>query len=186
MSIQKNATVKAIAGVYDGRVGKVCNVYPEIDLAVVSFEDNGDIGKVSLSYLVEVQPQAEQIVDVKIEIPEGAKKISRADFDAALAEITDPDKMFKSGHDALGVIIRGLIAKVVGDSVREKIFEDQEVVVITAETFTVALWDACNPVAVNKATTGGKTSDRKALKVAITAIITLEEMVDILFGEERG
>lgn len=56
MSIKENATVKVINGPYVGQTGKICRVYEVIGSAVVAF-DNGDIGKVSLSELVEVTPQ---------------------------------------------------------------------------------------------------------------------------------
>lgn len=186
MAIQKNATVKAIGGFYDGRVGKVCSIFPEIDTAVVSFDDNGDVGKVSLSALVEIQSQESKIVGVKVEIPEGAKKISRADFDAAVEKITSPEKMMDFASNPMVGLIKILTAKIVDDSVRDKIFKDQDVVVMTEDEVILALWDACNPIAVNEMTTGGKTSNRKAVKVAITALISLEEIVDILFGAENG
>lgn len=183
MAIQKNATVKAIGGFYDGRVGKVCSIFPEIDTAVVSFDDNGDVGKVSLSALVEIRPQE---TEPKTEIPEGAKKISRADFDAAVEKITSPEKMMDFASNPMVGLTKILTAKIVGDFVRDKIFKDQDVVVMTEDEVILALWDACNPIAVNEMTTGGKTSNRKAVKVAITALISLEEIVDILFGAENG
>lgn len=121
-------------------------------------------------------------VEPKTEIPEGAKQISEADFEAALKELTDPEKMLsgKSGNPMVG-FTRLLTAKLVGDGVKKRVFEDQDVVVMTEEEFSVALWDACNPVAVDEFT-GNKMGAAKTLKVSITTIITLEEIVDILFG----
>lgn len=183
MAIQKNATVKVIGGFYDGRVGKVCSIFPEIDTAVVSFDDNGDVGKVNLSALVEIQSQESKTVDVKIEIPEGAKKISRADFDAAIDKITSPKKMSRS--NPMSGFIAMLGGVLVSHTLREKIFKDQDVVVMTEDDFVVALWDACSPVEIARSA-GNKHSVRDAMRMSITALISLEDMVDILFGAENG
>lgn len=185
MAIRVNTPVKVIDGHYADKTGKVIDIFETIGTAIVSFDDNGDVGKVSLSALIEIAPQDSKIVDVKIEIPEGAKKISRADFDAALAELTSPEKMLSGTSDGLVGFTKVLTAKIVGDGVRDKIFEDQDVVIMTGDDFAVALWDACNPINVSKKT-GDKMGARKTVRVAITAIIVLEEIVDILFGAEDG
>lgn len=186
MAICENATVKVINGFHEGKTGKVVKIHDYAEIAVVSFDDNGDLGKVLLSELVEVQPQESRIVDIKSEIPEGAKKISRADFDAAVEKLTCPEKMMDFAANPMVGFTKILTAKIVGDSVRDKIFEGEDVVVMTEDQLILALWDACNPIAVNEVTTGGKTSNRKAVKVAITALISLEEIVEILFGAENG
>lgn len=185
MAIRENATVNVIGGSYKGRTGKVVKIYDYADIAVVSFDDNGDLGKVLLSELVEIQPQESRIVDVKIEIPEGAKTISRADFDAALAEITSPEKMRGSESNLMATFTRIMTARVVGDSVRDKLFEDQDVVVMTEEEFISALWTACNPVTISESVKKGVYA-RGCIHVAITAMIGLEEIVGILFGAENG
>ena len=124
-------------------------------------------------------------VDAKTEIPEGAKQISEADFEAALEELTNPEKLLsgKSGNPMVG-FTRILTAKLIGDGVKAKIFKDQDVVVMTEGEFSAVLWDACNPVAVDEMV-NNKMGAAKTLKVSITAMITLEEIVGILFGEER-
>lgn len=183
MTIRENAIVKVISGFYKGETGKVSRVCADGAAAIVVFT-NGDMGKVYQSEIVEIEPQADRIVDVKIEIPEGAKKISRDDFDAALAEVTSPEKMFRPESDSLAALTRLMTAQIVGRSVRDKIIEDQDVV-ITREGFISALWSACTPVEVAK-TLDNKVSDDKAVKIAITALITLEPIIGILFGAEDG
>lgn len=186
MAIQKNTIVKVIGGLYDGRVGKVVNTYPEIDFAVVSFEDNGDVGKVSLSSIVEVQPQADRIVDVKIEIPEGAKKISRADFEAELKRVTSPTHgLNDNSRDAMSNFLRSITTMLIGKKVTEKIFEDQDVIVVTEDGLISAIWSVCDPVSVCEMV-DGKMSPRKCITVAMTAMIGFEEIVGILFGAENG
>lgn len=181
MVIRENSTVKVIGGLYDGKTGKVVKVHDYIDIALVSFDDNGDVGKVPLSALVEVQPQADRIVDVKIVIPEGAKKITRADFDKAIVTATRPD--FENPGDFMDAITHGLASGIVGGIAANKIFGDQDVVVMTRDDLVVALWDGCNPKNVNESS-GFPIA--KSLAISTGAIIALKKIVDILFGAENG
>ena len=185
MTIRENSTVKVIGGFYEGKTGKVVKIHDYAEIAVVSFDDNGDLGKVSLSELIEVQPQADRIVDVKIEIPEGAKKISRADFDAALDELISPEKMLADKVNPTVSFAKVLTVKIIGDTIRDEIFKDQDVVVMTEDTFVSAMWDACNPTHIREAMKS-KDSAGKIIKLAITALISMEEIVGILFGAENG
>lgn len=186
MAIHENATVKVIGGIHEGKTGKVVKIHEYADLAIVSFDDNGDLGKVSLSALVEVQPQESRIVDVKIEIPEGAKKISRVDFEAALKRVTSPDRVLgDNSRDPMGGFMRSITTMIVGKKVTDKIFEDQDVVVMTEDEFISALWGACDPVTVSD-DVDKKLSSRKCITVAMTAIISFEEIVESFFGAENG
>lgn len=183
MSIRENSTVKVIGGMYDGKTGKVVNVYPTLDVAIVSFDDNGDVGKILLSALVEVRPQENR--ETKSEIPEGAKKISRADFEEALKRVTSPDHVFgNKSRNSTGDFMRCITTMLVGKEVTEKIFKDQDVVVMTENEFISAIWSACDPVSVSE-NVNKKMSSRKCITVAMTAIISFEEIVAIIFGEER-
>lgn len=184
MAIRVNTPVKVIDGHYADKTGKVIDIFETLGTAIVSFDDNGDVGKVSLSALIEIAPQDSKIVDVKIEIPEGAKKISRADFDAVLADLADPAKI-ASDRNPIVALTTILTVKIVGDGIRDKIFEDQDVVVMREEDFVAALWDACNPVNL-KETIGFKESISRTIKVGITALISLESIVGTLFGADNG
>lgn len=186
MAIHENSTVKVIGGFYDGKTGKVLSVYPNVDIAVVSFHDNGDVGKVSLSALVEIQAQESKIVDVKIEIPEGAKKISRADFDAALKRVTSPDHVLgDNSRDPMGGFMRSITTMIVAKNVGDEIFKDQDVVIMMEDEFISALWSACNPISVAE-NVQKKVSARKCMTITMTALIGFEEVVAILFGAENG
>lgn len=122
-------------------------------------------------------------VEPKTEIPEGAKQITKGDFEAAIEEITNPEKALSGGSNPMATLTKIMTAKIVGDVVKDNIFKDQDAVVMTENEFSSALWDACNPVAVD-GKTGNKTGAAKTLRVSITAMITLEEIVGILFGSE--
>ena len=182
MAIQKNATVKAIGGFYDGRVGKVCSIFPEIDTAVVSFDDNGDVGKVSLSALVEIRPQE---TEPKTEIPEGAKKISRADFDNAVDALVAPEKILFSGGNPMSIIAKVGSVMALRDHVRNEIFKDNDNVVMTEDDFVSVLWSACNPGVAAKLIPGVKPG-RKLNKIAVGAFVSFDEILEILFGAENG
>lgn len=185
MAIRENATVKVIGGFFEGRKGKVVKMHDFAGIALVSFDDNGGLGKVEIAQLVEIQPQESRIVDVKIEIPEGAKKISRADFDAALAEITSPRKMLDGNFNPMVSFTKVLTARIIGDTLREEIFKDQDVVVMTKDEFVVALWDGCNPKCVSDQIRG-RQSVARSMDVSVAAILSLREIPDILFGAEVG
>lgn len=173
MAIQKNATVKAIGGFYDGRVGKVCSIFPEIDTAVVSFDDNGDVGKVSLSALVEIVPQESKIVGVKVEIPEGAKKISRDEFLEAIAQVTKPDKIAEKVGDDKSLYV-GLAAVMGGVKLTERLFGEDEIIVIDKERL---IREIAGSVA---------DEDPKFMIVGLMNGLILRGVVDILFGAENG
>lgn len=175
MSIRENTTVKVIGGFHEGRVGKVISTYPSLDVAIVAFDDNGDVGKISLSALVEIQEKRA----VEPEIPEGAKEISRADFDAALIKVTTKSL---SKTDNLAGAMTGVV---IGKSIGSEIFKESDVVVITEDQFIGAMWAGCSPEAVNRIV-GNDLPIGKAFSVGIAALITLKKIPGILFGAENG
>ena len=175
MAIRENSTVKVIGGLYDGKAGKVVKVHEYADIAVVSFDDNGDVGKVSLSALVEVQPQESRIVDVKIEIPEGAKKISRAEFMDAITQVTKPDKIVERLGAEKGMLA-GLSALVMGMKLPERLFGEDEIIVITRDQLFQEI----------AATVADE--DPKFMIVAFACSLILRDIADILFtdGSDNG
>lgn len=182
MNIRENATVKVMSGLYAGMSGKVVKVYSGLNIALVSFDDVDVVGKVSLSSLDVVKPQ-EIAVEPKPEIPEGAKRISKVDFEAAIVQVVRPDKVMIDS-DPMCSLSRLIAAKIVADSVRDQIFKDKDAVGMTEDEFIGALWNACNPVAVAK-TTGNQMVARRAAHVGVSAYLTLEEIVEILYAGDN-
>jgi hypothetical protein len=189
MALEKNATVKVIKGIYEGKIGRLIRVYKEVDVGVVDFDD-GEIGKVNLSSLTETEPETEpEITRRAREIQEieeslvGGHKISKADFDAALAKITNPTVLFSAPDaDPIRVLVEGMTAKLVGVRVGMRLFEDgSDVVVISEDHFISLLWDVCNPANISD-TIGKKMDNRKCIAVALAAMITLKDLVPVLFG----
>lgn len=179
MTIREKTRVRVIAGYYEGKTGKINSVHPEAGVAIVSFDDNGDVGKVNLSDLIEIQDQPEEKAP---EIPEGAKQISRADFDAALDRVSN--EVMRSGKNPMVGFTQIMTARLVADSVKVEIFRDQDVVTMTEDDFASALWDACNPATLrelNDMPTGGKVR-----RLAMVAYISFEEIVEILFGSPEN
>lgn len=181
MAIRVNAPVKVIDGYYSGKTGKVIDIFATIGTAIVSFDDNGDVGKVSISSLIEIQDQKKP---VEPEIPEGAKKISRADFEVALIE-SHQYMMERTFRNPMSGIIGSLTGTIVGSNIADKIFKDQDVIVMTEDQLIAALWDGCSPEAVNESV-GGHMGIGKAMDVSIAAIMNLRKIPGILFGGENG
>lgn len=175
MTIHENSTVKVIGGLYDGKTGKVVKVHDYADIAVVSFDDNGDLGKVSLSALVEVQPQTDQIVDVKIEIPEGAKKISRAEFMDAITQVTKPDKIVERLGAEKG-ILASLSALIMGMKLLDRMFGENDIIVITKDQLFHEIAAAVAD------------EDPQFMLVAFACSLILRDIADIIFtdGSDNG
>jgi hypothetical protein len=181
MAIRENATVNVIDGLYKGRTGKVIRVHDLLSVAIVSFDDNGDLGKTHFSELVEIKPQKQA---VEPEIPEGAKKISRADFEVALIGSNQYMASRVSSHP-LTAVIGSSIGTIVGANITDKIFKDQDVVVMTEDQFVAELWVNCNPKAVGEMI-GNIMNLGNNMDVSIAAIMNLRKIPVILFGAEVG
>lgn len=182
MTIREKTRVRVIAGFYEGKTGKINRTYPESGVAIVSFDENGDVGKVNLSDLIEIEAQPEEKAP---EIPEGAKQISRVDFDKAVDDLVSPERIIFSGGNAhatvakLGAILAS--RRIVGD----KIFNGATSVVMTEDEFVSALWIACDP---RNMISGDKSclSAHRMTKLAVATVIGLEEVVEILFGSPEN
>lgn len=173
MAIRENATVKVINGFHEGKTGKVVKIHDYAEIAVVSFDDNGDLGKVLLSELVEIQPQESRIVDVRIEIPEGAKKISREEFMEAIDQVTKPDKIIEKVGAEMGFLV-GMNVMIGALKLAERLFEESEIIIITKDQ----LFHAIAEIAADE--------DPKFMIVGLTNALILRGVVDILFGADNG
>lgn len=187
MSIKENDRVRIIRA--EGELAPLIGAIGEVErihdlstgrIAIVKIIPDENVAR---EIVVKFRVENLEKVEPKAEIPEGAKQITKADFEAAIEEITSPEKALSGGSNPMATLTEIMTAKIVGDGVKDKIFKDQDAIVMTADDFVVALWDACNPSTVDE-TAGNKLGVRKTVKIAITAIICLEEIVDILFGDE--
>lgn len=181
MAIKENATVKITGGFYNGKTGKVVNVHSDLDIAIVAIEEVDRLVKIPVAALVEVQPQEKE---VETEILEGAKKISRADYDAALIETTIAGIGGRFKNPMTG-ITGAMSAAVVGEFIGLKIFKDSDVVVMTEDQLILDLWEGCNPRRVNEIVDNDM-SLSQAMSVSIAAFMTLRKIPGILFGAENG
>lgn len=182
MAVNENATVNVIGGFYKGRSGKVISTFPYMSLAIVSFDENGDVGKVSFSDLVEVKSPIEEKAP---EIPEGAIQISRDDFREAVKNVTHPDNIFtEKVNNPMSNFLRGVATMLVYEKVGDKMFQDKNVVTMTRDEFIAAFWSICNPVFAAE-TVDNKLSVTKSVSIATTALVGLTDFVDILFGPEN-
>lgn len=180
MAIREKATVNVIGGPYKGNTGKVVRVYGSVGIALVQLE-NGDLGKVYLSEMVEIRPQE---TEPKTEIPEGAKKISRADFEVAFIESNQFLRECTTENPTSGIVTTA-VGTIVGKNIADKLFKDQDVVVMTEDQFTAALWTGCSPEATS-GIIGGLMGVGKTIDVSIAALMSMRKIPDLLFGAENG
>ena len=108
---------------------------------------------------------------------------SKTDFEETLAVVTDP-RRFIEGVDPMFNLSRLLTARMVGESVRDQIFKDQDSVVMTEDDFTVALWNTSNPVAVAEKMKN-KMSVSKTARISVVAFSTLMGITEILYAGEN-
>lgn len=165
-----------------GVIGTVAQVYDFlVPMAIVKFE-NGITAKVEVSNLRKVEPQENQEPKpVTPEIPEGAKQITKDDFEAALMEVTNPLGDMDKGH-SLSALVDAMMGMIVGKEVAAKIFKDQDFVIMTEDQFTGALWDGCNPEIVHKSA-GKNLTVFQSMKISVAAVIALKNIVGVLFSD---
>ena len=186
MRINETDTVMIIAEVgflstFRGQKGVVSRVYPvsrDEGVAVVSM-DSGETLKVRFDDLVKITvPESKPAEPVEPEIPEGAKKIFKADFMRFIGGIVGK-------ADDIREIVRSIAIGMAGSKICEKIFSDQDAVVMTEEEFISALWGASNPVFVSE-TVGGKMTARKTWSISLAAFSELRDFIPIVFGESEN
>ena len=187
MAIEKNSIVKVIGGVYEGKTGTICDLNRDIDVAMVAFDDGDEttFRKIPLSDIVEVPPHADRIVDVEVVIPEGAKKISRADFEAALKRVASPARVFDNDSpNFMSNFLASVTTMLIGTRVTNVLFKDLGVVVMTEDEFISALWGACDPVFLADSV-DNKMSSRKCITMAMTAFISFKKIIESFFGAKN-
>ena len=180
--IKVNDRVKVVSckhylDIFKDRVGTVVRVYETISdpIAIVEFED-GVTAKIPFETLLKVTTQ--QTEEAKSDIPEGAKRITEADYKKAVSESASYF-VAKSG-----AFTRGMSGVITGAKIGDKLFESQDSVVMTKDEFIVTLWDGCSPMNIRD-NTGGKMSIDRSLGVSISCIIALRKVADILFDESE-
>lgn len=176
---------------FNGKVGRVDRIYYEVTppVAMVVFEYEPGIAfnemvKVSVDNLAKVEPQENQ--EVESDIPEGAREISKDDFDAALKTVTDP-KNHPAGiieSNPMASLMGSMVGVIVGKTIESDIFGDQDVITITEEELLATIWDGCNPVKMEKILNGKKPA-KECAYMSLSAMMTLQNIPGVLFGESE-
>ena len=178
-AIKENDRVKVVAcenylELFRNCTGKVTRIFETlaVPIAIVELEnENGATIKVRVTDLVKIEVKSQETENV----PEGAKLITKEAFDRAVMEAT---LNAKSPSRILG----SLSATIVGHNIGNKIFESKDAVYMTKDQFIATLWDGCSPMNVGESI-DNQMSGEKCLHISITAMIGLEQTIDILFGE---
>lgn len=182
-TIKVNDQVKVVSSecyldMFTGCIGKVLRIHETltVPVAIVELED-GTTVKLSINDLVKIEVKVQQTEESKVEIPEGAKRITDEDYKIAVSESAS-DFSVKNGD-----FMRGMSGVIIGADIGKKLFESQDSVVMTKDEFIVTLWDGCSPENIREST-GGKMPIDKSLTVSISGIIALRKVADILFDDE--
>lgn len=188
MSINVNDEVKVVSNnggdsaMTIGYTGKVIRLYDLITpIAIVKF-NNGITAKIPVNDLIKVETQVNQ----ENKIPEGAKRITKAEFIEAVHDLTSPGGSFgrvATEVDPLFGLLGGMSAMITGMKIADRIFKDQEVVTITEDQFTEAIWDNCSPA---KLAESSNMSVRECMKVSLLSINALDDLIEIFFGDGSG
>lgn len=181
------ASDDAVFASYKGKVATVKRIFSDVipPIAYVEIEEDPKIAntvgfKVPLADLVAIPDEP------KSDIPEGAREITKADFEEALKSVTNPEAAFANTNlNPMGSLLKIMTAKIVGENAKTEIFKDCDSVVMSEDQFVVALWNACDPVTVAEIT-GKKMSARKCMDVALAAFISFRDVVAILFDESEN
>ena len=80
-------------------------------------------------------------------------------------------------------LLGGMSAMITGMKIADRIFKDQEVVTITEDQFTEAIWDYCSPA---KLAESSNMSVRECMKVSLLSINALDDLIEIFFGDGSG
>jgi hypothetical protein len=165
MAIKENATVKVIGGFYEGQTGKVARVYPYLNTATVAID--------GVDRLVKIRMDALEEVNVKIEIPEGAKLISHDEFMEAIGQVTKHDKIVEKVGADMSFLV-GMTVMIGALKLVERLFKESKTIVITKDQLLRAIAECVAD------------EDPKFMIVGLTNGLILRGVVDILFGAEDG
>lgn len=168
--INVNDEVKVVANesylsVLNGCTGKVIRLYDEVGIAIVKFE-NGITAKVPFNAMIKVETQINQ----EAKIPEGAKKITAAEFMDAVFKVTAPDKIIEKVSAEKGMLV-GLAAFTGGAKLAERLFKDAEAIVITKDQL------------IHEITNSVTDEDPKFMIVALMNGLILRGIVDVIFSD---
>lgn len=147
-------------------------------VAIVRFDD-GSFAKLPVDGLAKVNPRGDQEVEA---IPEGAKRITKADFEKALMESASA---LMRGGDSAKYLLGSMTGTIVGYQIKDNLFKSEDVITLTKDQYIATLWDACSPESISNRIDKKMTTDH-CIDVGITAIIALMRTINILFGESEN
>lgn len=177
--IKEKALVRIINGAHEGKSGRVASVYPDLGVALVECNESIGMVKVLIDDLLVIPSRENE--EIKTEIPEGAKKITRSDFDRAVVRSS---LLENKSNDPMQNLVGSMTGVIVGKVAADDIFKGQDAVVMTEDEFIFALWDACNPNHVSEIIDNKMTLYR-CIDVSIAGMLNMRNVVRILFGPEN-
>ncbi len=171
-----------VIGAYNGEVATVKRIYPDVVPPIAYVEIEADLEARIVGLKVPIADLA--MIEHTSEIPEGAREITKADFDEAVNTVTDPGNIPEGVTPSTARLITLMGNRILAEDVRKDIFKDRDSVIMTEDEFTAAIWNGCRPEIVANAA-GNKTSWRNYAHMSIGLMLSFEDMIPILFGESE-
>jgi hypothetical protein len=174
-----------VIGAYNGEVATVKRIYPDVTPPIAYVEIEADLVARTLGLKVPIADLVLIREEPKSEIPGGAREITKEDFDAALKTVTLPTNhpagIIKS--NPMASFLGGMVGAIAGEEIKSEIFGDHDVVVITEEQLIEKIWNGCSPIKISEAF-GGKKSAKESVLMSLSAMMTLQNVPGVLFGED--
>lgn len=184
MNIRKNMKVKVNSekSSFHGAIGEVIKIYEGIDIAIVRFSDEV-IVKIPVNCLLAIE---EENQERKTENPTGAKRITKNAFLEALKYVTDPNSFSEDNLISnLSSFVGNMCAVVICKEIANEIFSGRDVIIVNEEQFIDIFWNECNPVKLSE-NVSKTISVRRHLTGSMSAIMILEDMIEILFTKDSN
>jgi hypothetical protein len=176
------------------RKGTIKNVHDDIETAIVTMDD-GNVEKVKFSNMGidrEKNQVVEEIPEVKSDIQEDAKVITKDQFGDALCYLTGPDGMLEGipkdeadKLDPMSLMIKGMTVLIVGKEIEKKLYQDKEEIEITKDQLREVIVENCNPDAIAKSIDNEMSAD-KVLPIAILSTLLLLKLTTIFFDDSKN
>lgn len=169
--------------------GTVKTVYDPLKVATVELPD-GSLGKVKFSDMgiVEESQSVEETPEVKAEVQEGAKVITKDQFIEALEQVTSPEGMLGdkvTEVDPISLVVKGATVMIVGTMIAEKLFQDKEEIKITKDQLRQEIAKNTTPSAIAEST-DGEMSKRQVLPIALLSLLVLSRLINIFFDDSEN
>ena len=172
---------------HHGEVGTVEYVLTDAlgdDTYIVVLE-NGEKVKVRMNDIMMVdEMEGAKSANEPPEIPEGARVISEGEFLGTLARVTTPSELPAYNPDKpMRSVVGGMVGQAVGLMIADELFGDNDVIIMTEDEFSEALWHGCRPSRVCE-TSKGLVLFSQPYMISIVAFMAVKKMIEVFYPKD--